>query len=46
MKKFEIFDQYLVLYRKQYRYGHSYNGRRLWTQKRSIEWYHLQWSWV
>jgi len=28
------------------RYGHSYNGRRIRTRKRSIECYHFQWLWT
>jgi len=28
------------------RYGHSYNGRRIGTRMRSIEWCHLQWPCV
>jgi len=28
------------------RYGHSYNGRRIWTGMRSIEWHHCQCSWT
>jgi len=28
------------------RYGHSYNGRRIRTHVRSMEWCYLQWSWV
>jgi len=28
------------------RYGHSYNGRRLGTRVRSIQWCHFQWPWV
>ena len=28
------------------RYGHSYNGRRIGTHMRSIEWSYSQWPWV
>jgi len=28
------------------RYGHIYNGRRIWTRTRSIEWCHFQWPWM
>ena len=28
------------------RYGHSYNGRRIGTRMRSIDWCHLQWPWI
>jgi len=27
------------------RYGCSYNGRRIWTRMRSVEWCHFQWTW-
>ena len=35
------YDQYLALFRKQSRYGHSYNRRLIGTCMRSIEWYHF-----
>jgi len=27
-------------------YGYSYNGSRIGTRMRSIEWYHFQWPWT
>jgi len=28
------------------RYGHSYNGRRMGTRIRSMEWCYFQWHWT
>jgi len=40
-EKLAFFDQYLARFRKRYKYGHSYNGRRIGTRIRSIEWWPL-----
>jgi len=35
-----------ALFRKRYKYGHSYNGRRIGTRMLSIERCYFQWPWV
>jgi len=37
---------YFVTGRPTTRHGHSYNGRRIGTRMRSIEWRHFQRPWV
>ena len=32
--------------RNDYRYGHSYYGRRIGNRTQAFKWYHFQWPWV
>jgi len=46
MKNWRFSTNISVYFENAKRYGHSYNGRRIGTCMRSIEWCHFQWHWM
>jgi len=45
-EKLAFFDIVSLYFENSTRHGHSYNGKRIGTRMRTIEWCHYQWTWV